>query len=135
MPLLGNIADLQSDRTLSVDGIPIDLGAGRRVWVKRAGGHNREWSLGLAEVAEAIPGLDDLDPAERTFRLNSQVAAERLNSKWEGFEDPAGNPVDYSVEAGLELLSEAPDILDEILATAMNRAAYALEADAGKSES
>lgn len=135
MPLLGNIEDLKSDRALSVDGIPVDLGAGRKLWVKRAGGHNREWSLGLAEVAETLPDLDAMEPAERQTTLNIQVAAERLISKWEGFEDESGAAVEYSVAAGVELLTEVPEILDDVLATALNRAAYQLEADAGKSES
>ena len=135
MPILGNIQDLKTDRALSVDGIPIDLGGGRKIWVKRAGGHNREWALGLAEVAETLPGLDAMEPAARQTTLNIQVAAERLISKWEGFQDESGAPVEYSVAAGVELLTEMPDILDDVLATALNRAAYQLEADAGKSGS
>lgn len=130
MALLGNIDDLRADAVASVDGIPLEIGAGRTIWVKRAGGHNREWSLGLAEVGETIPGLDAMENADRTFTLNATVAAQRLISRWQGFEDLAGEEIDYSPEAGFELFEAAPDILDEVLALALNRAAYSLQTDA-----
>ena len=128
--MLGTIDDLETDRTASIDGVPLEVGAGRTIWVRRAGGHNRTWALGLAEAAEELD--DSLDTEAQGYELNKRVAAERLIARWEGFEDADGNEVQFSAELGRELFDRAPDILQEVLTLAMSRDAYQLAEDKKK---
>ena len=128
--MLGNIRDLETDRFASVEGVPLEIGSGRTLWVRRAGGHNRTWALGLAEAAEELD--DSLDTEAQGYELNKRVAAERLVSRWEGFEDESGKDVEYSAELGRELFDRAPDVLQEVLTLAMSRDAYQLSEDKKK---
>jgi hypothetical protein len=88
--------------------------------------------MGLAEVADSIPGLDALEEGERAARLNAEVAACKLVARWEGFTDDKGKPMEYTRELGVELFEAAPDVLDEVLGLAMNKSAYALARDKKK---
>ena len=128
--MLGNIRDLETDRFASVEGVPREIGSGRTLWVRRAGGHSRTWALGLAEAAEELD--DSLDTEAQGYELNKRVAAERRGSRWEGFEDESGKDVEYSAELGRELFDRAPDVLQEVLTLAMSRDAYQLSEDKKK---
>ena len=131
--LLGNIDDLTTDEKKSCDGVPLDLGQGRRLWIRQAGGHNRALGWRGAEVAEGlVDTLEGLDDRERDYIVHRAITAELLVARWEGFTDTKGNPVEYSPAAGLELFSASPETLASAQELSTSGDAYRLAADKKK---
>ena len=133
MPL-SNIDDLTSDRKLSMDGCPLDLGGGRVIWVRQAGGHNRSYlTCAGAEVIDLRKILPDgEDPSPDVWQESlARIMAATLVDRWEGFEID-GAQVVYTTELGLELFAKSPDTFDRGWALATEAERFRLEAD-GKS--
>jgi len=128
MSRFGNIADLCHDRARSVDGVPLDLGGGRSIRVRRAGGHNRLWS---SELARALAAHRDeiaggaLSP-ELAIELDREVIARACVASWAGFVDDQGGPVACDVDAVLELFEAAPDVYERVRSLALDGEAYRL---------
>ena len=136
MGLLGNVSDLAIDEKRSLEGVPLDLGAGRRLWVRQAGGHNRAVVWRGSEIAERLaPELKGLETRERDYVVHRAITAELLIAKWEGFKDDKGKAIDYSPEAALELFSLSPDTLGAVQELAASDDAYRLQRDKKKSRS
>jgi hypothetical protein len=126
MTRFGNMGDLHTVPSLEVDGAPLDLGEGRVLMVRRAGGRNRTF---LA----AMSGVNDSTPT----RELAQAVSRALLAGWSGILDQDGNALDYTPELAAELLEYAPDLIDRVVAFAAERANYAeqqllAEIDAGK---
>jgi hypothetical protein len=130
---LGNIADLSVDETKSLDGIPLDLGLGRVLWVRQAGGLNRAVAWKGSEIAEELETeLSGMHPRERDYHLHMEISARLLVARWEGFEDAAGSPLDYSPTLGLELFRASPETLSRVQELATSADAYRLAEDKKK---
>ena len=104
--------------------------------VRQAGGHNRSFAFGVSELAGRMNGeLAGLDEDEKTYRVNRRLAAERLVSGWSGFVDENAEPLEFSPEAVEELFNRAPQILDQVLALAMDADRFRVDDDEKKSPS
>ena len=133
MGILGNIADLSVDEKKSTEGVPLELGRGRTLWVRQAGGHNRAMIWEAAEVAERLADeLEGLEPRERDYVTHRAITAELLVARWAGFKDEKGKPLDYTPAAGLELFSASPDTLSAVQDLSTSGDAYRLERDKKK---
>jgi hypothetical protein len=134
MGLLGNVDDLATDEQKAIGGVPLDLGAGRIIYVRQAGGLNREAAWKASGIAERMaPELEALDPRERDYRIYRQVSAELMVARWEGFTDPKGAEAPYSAEAALELFTASPETLEEVNKLATSPDAFRLATDKKKS--
>ena len=134
MGFLGNIDDLALDEAKSLEGVPLELGAGRVIWVKQAGGHNRAIAWQGSAIAERMePELEPLEARERDYRIHRAITAELIVARWEGFESATGEPVEYSPEAALELFTASPDTLAQVQEMASSTDAYRLARDKKKS--
>lgn len=133
MGLLGNIDDLATDEKKSREGVPLDLGGGRVLWVRQAGGHNRALAWQGSEVAERLADeLEALEVRERDYIVHRAITAELLIDRWQGFTDEKGEPVDYTAAAALELFSASPETLARVQELAASDDAYRLDRDKKK---
>ncbi|MBA60024.1 MAG: hypothetical protein CMQ40_12750 [Gammaproteobacteria bacterium] len=117
----GNLGDYSFNRDASENGTPIDLGQGRVLFVRQAGGFNRRFDHLVATRAGERALFEISDPIEQRLewdRLNIEVAAEALIAGWEGIEDADGQAVEFSVAAALELLSQHPRLAELVLSEA-----------------
>lgn len=96
----GNVTDWHTNVERAKTGVPLDLGNGRTLIVKRAGSRNREFMA-------AIAGIDTGDDAALY-----DVCARTLIVGWHGIEDENGSDIEFSTEACLELFRFAPEIAD-----------------------
>jgi len=124
--MFANISDWQSDKQLEVDGVPLDLGRGRSIILRRAGGANREFMVALAEVIRRVVGERDpadVPDAEIDEDLR-ELYADHVVIGWTGLLDEAGLDIPYTPQAFLELMALAPDMWVRIRATANTREAF-----------
>ena len=125
---LKNIDDLATDEKLSVDGVPLDLGKGRTLWIRRAGGHNRQFGYVVARNLAAMGGDYEAMSLEAQQSLEQRVFAECIVARWEGFEDEVG-PAECTPENVRELFELSPDVYEKVRNVAMDEEAYRLSAD------
>ena len=116
----GNLNDWHSELTLEAAGVPVDIGQGRVLLVKRTGSRNRE----LMAAVEA----NDAD----TFDGQARIAARALLVGWRGLTDEAGAEIPFSEATAEALFQFAPDLLDTVMRAAHERARFSgeqMEAD------
>jgi hypothetical protein len=109
----GNFNDFHSDVRREVEGVPMDLGEGRTLIVRRSGTRNREF---LAAVA-------GIDPQERAAQI--EVMARTIVCGWHGVKDRNGQEIPYSFDACKALFEFAPDLLDSVAVFAVERGNFA----------
>jgi hypothetical protein len=129
--MFANINDWQSDPKLEVDGVPLDLGRGRSICLRRAGGANRAFMVALAEVIRRVVGERDpadVPDAEIDEDLKA-IYAEHVVIGWNGFKDADGNEVTYTRANFLELMKLAPDMWVRVRSTANTRESFQAEKD------
>lgn len=119
----GNIADLQTNTRLELGGIRYDLGRGRYLTVRRAGGSNHDFSDALRKA---------MRPHELGIRLNKlsdrtaneimmDVFAKTVVINWGGFLDPEGKPIRFSEENAVAFFRAAPDEFRRLQDVCMDR--------------
>jgi hypothetical protein len=129
--MFANINDWQSDTRLEQDGVPLDLGKGRTMILRRAGGANRVFMVALAEVIRRVVGERepaDVPDAEIDDDLKTLYAAHVVVG-WHGFKDDAGKDVPFTRENFLELMRLAPDMWVRVRSTANTRDAFQTQQD------
>lgn len=125
---LTNIEDLATDEKLSTDGAPLDLGSGRTIWVRRMGGHNREFQYIFArKLVERGAALEKMQPQDRAA-MELEIFVEHIVSRWAGFETEEGE-APCTPELVRELFEQCPDIYDRVREKAVDEEAYRLPAD------
>lgn len=125
---LTNIGDLATDEKLSQDGVPLDLGEGRVLWVRRAGGHNREFAYVLARNLAAQDESYASMSAEARAALELRVFSECMVSRWQGFETDDGE-APCTPDLVRDLFESAPDVYEKVREKAADEEAYRLPAD------
>jgi hypothetical protein len=129
--MFANINDWQSDTALEVEGVPLDLGRGRTMVLRRSGGANRAFTVALAELIRRVMG--ERDPAdvpdsEIDEDLKSLYASHVVVA-WRGFKDDDGDDVPYTRENFLELMRLAPDMWTRVRSTANSREHFQAQQD------
>ena len=109
----GNLNDWHTDPALELQGVPLDLGAGRSLIVRRAGTRNREFSV-------AVVGIDVTD-AQRM----GEVLARTVVIGWCGITDDHGEPIPFSPDACVAMFEWAPDVYEKVARFATERANFA----------
>jgi hypothetical protein len=124
--MFANINDWQSDTQLESDGVPLDLGKGRTMILRRAGGANRAFMVSLSEVIRRVVG--ERDPADvPDAEIDDDLKALYANHVvvgWRGFKDEGGDDVPFTRENFLELMRLAPDMWVRVRATANTRETF-----------
>lgn len=129
--MFANINDWQSDTALEVDGVPLDLGRGRSMVLRRAGGANRAFMVALAEVIRRVVGERepaDVPDAEIDEDLK-RLYAEHVVVGWHGFKDDGGDDVPFTTANFLELMRLAPDMWVRVRSTANTRETFQAQQD------
>jgi hypothetical protein len=126
----GNLTDWQSDPQMELDGVPLDIGRGRAIHIRRAGGANRAFLVAYGALIAKLAG-DRGDPEKVAMaQLNEglpSLFAEHVVTGWSGIKDDAGEPIPYSAEAFLLLVKECPDLWMRIRAQADQRERFQRE--------
>ena len=125
----GVLGDFALDRTASTEGARLDLGDGRYVLVRQAGGHNRRYDHLVAMRSRergVIELADELEQRLAWDRVCLEVAAEVLVAGWGG---PGLEEIEFSPEAALELLEGHPAIFERVHAFAYAEENYRRSAD------
>lgn len=129
------------DATKSRDGIPVDFRRGRVVWVRQAGGHNRAAAFVTARILEemsaefrACEALED-EAAKREERArlreetDKRLLADHLVTRWEGFVDRDGTPIDCNPETARQLIDAAPEVFARLRRVSEGGEGYRLAED------
>jgi hypothetical protein len=130
--MFNNIDDWQSDAQLEREGVPLDLGRGRVIYLKRAGGANRAFTVALGECLRRVIGDRDPEnvPDEELDEDLKTVYATHVVAGWKGFRDESDAEVPYSVPAFLELMKLAPDMWIRVRSMAKMRESFQKMRDA-----
>lgn len=121
--MFANIQDWKSDTKREADGVPLDLGRGRSIVLRRAGGSNRAFTVALAELIRGVVGErdpQDVADSEIDGQLKA-LYADHVVVDWVGFQDEAGDAIPYTRAAFLELMELAPDMWLRVRTTANSR--------------
>lgn len=134
MSRFGNIDDLiEFDVDGSRNGRPLDLGDGRVLSVRRAGGHNRAFAAVYARVhaeyEDRMAADDPGDAFEAKLECERVIAARGLVAGWKGFTGPGGEAIECTEDAVLELFDLAPEVYDRVWEVARDAEEFRLAAD------
>ena len=133
--MIGNIGDLEAVKNRQIGGVPLELGEGRTLFVAHAGDHNRNyvWTEArlILEFREAIEATDPgtVERLQLEADVTAQIICEGVITGWRGFLDQQGDEIEYEPKLGQELLDRLPGLIEQILAVARNREAFAITAD------
>jgi hypothetical protein len=97
--------------------MPLDLGRGRLLYIRRAGTVSREFVAAVAGRASA--GVDPDDPEEQM-----RLYARSVVVGWEGIVDAGDAPIPYTAEACIELFRAYPEIWALVWPFANSRANF-----------
>ena len=127
-----NLREFAPDRGLSLNGAELDLGDGRVICVRQAGGFNRRFEH-LCAMRTRQRGVHDLaDELEQRIAADEiaiAVAAECLVAGWVGLLDEEGEPIACTPETALELLQGHPEIADRVVRFAYREENFRRAAD------
>ncbi len=127
-----NLADWTVERELSLDGSRLELGDGRWILLRQAGGFNRKFDHLLAvrlREAGVADVVDEVDKRVAHERVVIEVTAELLVADWGGFVDSDGQPIPCEPEAALELFENHPPIADLAVTFSYAEGNYRRQAD------
>ena len=133
----------KTSKSLEVTGVFIEYGPNSkgdpiRIKIARSGGGNEDFNKAFERATKpyrkaiAAGSLSNA-VAEKLYK---EVFAEHVVKGWENVEDESGNPLPYSKDAALKLLSDLPDLYADLKDQAGNLAIFReelLEADLGNS--
>lgn len=116
----GNLDDWKTDPRAVTTGMPLDLGRGRTIYVRRAGTVSREFVAACA--ARSAAGVDPDDPAEQMALYARSVVV-----NWSGIVDATGAEIPYSPETAVELFTAFPEIWALVWPFANSRANFVMQ--------
>lgn len=132
MTRFANLREFTVDRDLSAGGARLELGGGRWISVRQAGGFNRRFEHAHA-MALRERGIFDLeDELERRLasdEVSVEVAAQCLVVSFGGFLDENGAEIEPTPEAVRELLTDHPAIFDLVMTFAYREGNFRRQAD------
>lgn len=109
----------ETDPRKESDGVPFEFD-GVTFFLRRAGGNNRAYRYALAAAAAQyrhILSESHTNPAA-VFAANESVQqiafSETVLVGWENMEDRNGQPLEFSKEAALDLITRCPAVWDEL---------------------
>lgn len=125
----GNLQDWQSDTELELQGIALDIGQGRTINIRRAGGANRAFLVAYGATITRLAGDRDPESIAAALLADEMPAlfADHVVIGWDGIEDDSGAPVPYSKDAFLQLARECPDLWLRIRSQADQRERFQRE--------
>ncbi len=105
----GNIADLIADEDAERNGIEYDLGRGRVIICRRAGGANRLYEAAVSSVLarkreENGWGSGYKLTEDESREVLEEAFCETVFVNWRGFKDTSENEIPYSPEAALQFI-------------------------------
>lgn len=109
-------AAFQTDPNLEKNGVLIDYGDFKFL-IARAGGENKRFTKMLQQKmrpharAAAAGTLSD----EVSTRVVRECFCRTVLLDWEGVTDAEGNPLPFSVEAAEKVLTDLPDLFEDLL--------------------
>jgi hypothetical protein len=111
-----------TDAESEVSGIKVEFGEGKHIVLARAGGENDKFSRameikGRPYKRQISKGTID----EKVLRkIMIEAFADTVVKGWEGMTDAAGKELPYSRENAIKLMTDLPDLFDELIDTATN---------------
>lgn len=125
----GNVADLLTDPDMETTGVDLDLGEGRHIYVRRAGGSNKAYGTRLSAAMKPYKfQIDQGTVSEETSKkVLYAVAAETLVVGWAGFKDDQDNEIPFSKDACVQLFYDVPDMYTYVMQTATSAGLYRKE--------
>lgn len=112
---IANVTDWRTDAEKIAHGVPLDLGAGRSIIVKRAGTRNRDF------MADVVRVNTEAEPEVMACYARTVVVG------WVGMKDADGADVPYTVDNCVDLFKDCPEIFDRVQGFASSRANYSAE--------
>lgn len=127
-------ARFATDQSKEEQGVWVDFGDGIRFRIRRLK------SKASADVRNELnkPYLEQQRRGSLSQELQDQLLLKQIAygiiSDWEGVENADGQPIPYNRDNALQLMTDLPDLRDEIFAVSLDREAYknAIEVDTAK---
>lgn len=118
-------AKFGSDAKKEVEGVPfiVDAETNAHILIARWSGRNVAHALEQAELTKQNPdkSVEELEP------LRVKVFAKHLIKGWQGITDINGNELPFTTENAIKLLSDLPDLTDQLLNFSLTRSNYPLD--------
>lgn len=93
------------------------------IMVKRCFSRNRNLTKAQAELAKQLGERDD----EEAEYQRSALLVRHLVVDWNNIGDTNGDPIPFSIEKAIEVLTDLPDLLDKLVAFAIDGDNYRLD--------
>ena len=112
MSMFGNISDYQTDDSVENNGVVLSFGDGRAITIRRAGGSNVDFKNLFAKKYETLDKdiegkvIDEDEASNVMF----EVYAKAVVIDWEGFKDPEGKAIPFSISNCISLFKESEEI-------------------------
>ena len=119
----GNLRDWESDPELELQGVPLDIGKGRVITIRRAGGANRAFMVAYGATIARLAGDRDPESIANAILADEMpgLFADHVVVGWSGILDDEGEEVAYSKAAFIQLAKDCPDLWQRIRAQADQR--------------
>jgi len=102
-----------TSKELETNGTPLKFGD-TTIYVKRAGGHNREYKKTLAEKTREFLKNNGVITADDAEVIIAEVYAETIIAGWDNLTDKSGTIIEYNKENCTKLLLDLPDLVEAI---------------------
>lgn len=124
---MGLYDKLETDRDLETgSGVVLDYGDGVKIRIHRAGGSNQKFTNRQTVLIKPFQRQinNDTLPPEKGRELNIQLYAETVIVGWEGVTDRDGNPLPFTKENAIRVMTDLPDLFSDLVASANDRALF-----------
>lgn len=128
-----NLASRQIDQALATKrGVPVEIEADPpfTIYVRQHGGAHRrsEWVAAQLYVEMGVADLEGPERYEALRNVEIETAARELVADWEGAVGEDGEPIPCTPDAVRELLTDFPDVLQQVIAASQDEGRFRLAA-------
>lgn len=128
-----NLKATEIDQALATfHGVPVTIAGDPpfTLYVRQHRGANRRtiYVAGLLFEEFGIGELEGVARGEAMRALELEVAVRELVAGWDGLVDDQGDPIEITQDAVRDLLTQFPDVLDQVLEVAQDETRFRLHA-------
>lgn len=114
--IFANIDDYITSPELESEGVDYNLGKGRFITIRRAGGANEAFKLYSATKLKEFSDVDLEEDVDEDFasEVMYDIYAKKVVMDWRGFVDAEGKEIPYSVDNCVALFNASKEIYQKV---------------------
>lgn len=121
----------KTDEKVETAGVWLDYGEGTEILVRRAGGSNKAYLQASERFRRKHRRQVELDilSVDAMRKHAIEIYASTIIADWKGVTDEDGNELPFTEENVRKVLTDLPDLLEDIIQSASNSALFRAEID------